>query len=324
MLRNNILLTFSDYGGKSDIGIYKKKKSREVIPVENINFITNESKIIARNLLNWIIVNNINSIYNYDLKVGVFNHVAIRNNENNEYLVELYLKDINDIIINRLKFWNWSSFNVNSVYYQLEKGNTNEFRNEYNFLCGDRYLKYKIVDCIISIKAGCFFQTNNVILQVMYNDIVNYLIQNSSYTFLDLYCGVGIMSLLVRNKFKSCIGIEVNPNSIDIANYNKIKNNINNCNFVCDTVEDIIDEIIDNVNLTDLVIFVNPPRRGLYKNVIKKLNSIKNKTKQILYLSCCKKTLDRDLRLFSYDSKILKEYEMFPNTSHKEYLVLLY
>jgi len=320
MLRNNILLTFSDYGGKSDVGIYKEKKSREVIPVENINFITNQSKIIARSLLNWIKVNNINSIYNYQLNVGIFNHLAIKNNEKDEYLIELYLKDINDVVLNRLKFWNWSSFKVKSVYYQIEQGNTNEFRDEYKFLCGDRYLTYKIRDCIISIKAGCFFQTNNIILQEMYNDIVSYLVKDNSYNFLDLYCGVGIMSLLVNNKFKNCTGIEVNPNSIDIANYNKSANNIKNCNFICGMVEDIIDDI----DLTDLVIFVNPPRRGLYENVIYKLNSIKNNTKQILYLSCCKKSLDRDLKLFDYDNKILKEYEMFPNTNHKEYLVLLY
>ena len=127
MLRNNILLTFSDYGGKSDVGIYKEKKSREVIPVENINFITNQSKIIARSLLNWIKVNNINSIYNYQLNVGIFNHLAIKNNEKDEYLIELYLKDINDVVLNRLKFWNWSSFKVKSVYYQIEQGNLQTF-----------------------------------------------------------------------------------------------------------------------------------------------------------------------------------------------------
>ena len=40
MVRNNILLTFSDYGGNSNIGIYKQKRSRELIPVEKIDFIT--------------------------------------------------------------------------------------------------------------------------------------------------------------------------------------------------------------------------------------------------------------------------------------------
>ena len=128
MVRNNILLTFSDYGGNSDIGIYKQKRSREVIPVEEINFITNQSKVIARNLLNWIKVNNIDSIYNYESKRGIFNHLALRNNENDKYLVEIYVKEINPIILNRLKFWNWDAFKVTSVYYQLEDGNTNEFK----------------------------------------------------------------------------------------------------------------------------------------------------------------------------------------------------
>jgi 23S rRNA (uracil1939-C5)-methyltransferase len=319
MVRNNILLTFSDYGGNSNIGIYRQKRSRELIPVEEIDFITNQSKIIARNLLIWIKVNNIDSIYNYDTKCGMFNHLALRNNENDEYLVEIYMKEINSIVLNRLKFWNWSAFKVKSVYYQLEEGNTNEFRKEYYYLWGDRYLNYNIADCKISIRAGCFFQTNNVVLQKMYKEIINYLLKDKDYNFLDLYCGVGIMSLLVNDKFKNCKGVEVNPNSIDIANYNKEVNNIKNCDFICNKVENVIDEL----NLDKLVIFLNPPRRGLYENVIHKLNSIKEKTKQILYLSCCKKTLDRDLNLFNYNYKILNEYNMFPNTNHKEYLVLL-
>lgn len=320
MLRNNILLTFSDYEGKTDIGIYKQKKSREVIPVENIDFITNQSKIIARNFLNWLKVNDINSVYNYDTKIGIFNHLAIRNNENDEYMVEIYIKNYNDIAINRVKYWNWDSFKVKSVYYQLEKGNTNEFRGEYKYLTGDRYLNYNILNRNISIKAGCFFQTNNIILQEMYTDIVNYLDKNNNFNFIDLYCGVGIMSLLVNDKFKFCYGIEVNENAINIANYNKINNNIKNCNFICEKVENVI----NSLDLMDLVIFVNPPRRGLYENVIEKLNSIKENTKQILYLSCCKKTLDRDLKLFNYKHQIIKEYNMFPGTGHKEYLVFLY
>lgn len=320
MVRNNILLTFSDYGGNSNIGIYKQKRSREVIPVEEIDFITNQSKIIARSLLNWIKVNNIDSIYNYETKTGIFNHMALRNNENDEYLVEIYVKEINPIVLNRLKFWNWAAFKVTSVYYQLEDGNTNEFRKEYNYLWGDRYLNYNISNCKISIKAGCFFQTNNIVLQQMYFEIINYMLKDKNYNFLDLYCGVGIMTLLVNDKFKNCKGIEVNPNSIDIANYNKEVNNIKNCDFICNKVENSIDEL----NLDNLVIFVNPPRRGLYENVIDKLNSIKENTKQILYLSCCKKTLERDLKLFNYNNEILREYEMFPGTNHKEYLVLLY
>ena len=318
MHRNNILLTFSDYGNNIDIGIYKRKKSREVIPVEDINLINLQTKIIARELLNWLKVNCINNIYNYEKDKGIFNHMAIRHNEKDEYMVELYLNECNDKVLNRLKFWNWNNYKVVSVYYQIIKNKN--FRNEYNFLFGDRYLKYKIMDYVFSIKGGCFFQTNNEVLQVMYNDVFNVLNKNAEYNFLDLYCGVGILSILVNKHFKNCLGIEINPNAIEIAKFNKFNNNIKNCEFYCDKVEDFI----SSIKINNLVIFINPPRRGVYENVIDKLNSIKNVTIQIVYLSCCKKTLDRDLKLLNYNSEIIKEYNMFPGTEHKEYLVRLY
>ena len=154
----------------------------------------------------------------------------------------------------------------------------------------------------------------------MYADIYDVLIKNDNYIFLDLYCGVGVMSLIMNDFYKKCIGVEINKNSIEIANYNKKINNSLKCNFICSSVEDII----NNLNYENLIIFVNPPRRGLYENVIKKLNKIKNKVKQVIYLSCCRKTLDRDLKLFDYNNKLLKSYNMFPNTNHYEYLVELF
>jgi 23S rRNA (uracil1939-C5)-methyltransferase len=320
MYRNNILLTFSDFNDKSEIGIYKMKKSREVIPVEAIDFISLETKQIARNLLNWIIVNNINSIYNYRKNAGIFNHLAIRHNNENEYLVEIYMHKFDITVINRLKFWNWANFNVKSVYYQIEDKNKNNFRDEYKLLCGDLYLYYKILDYKIAIKAGCFFQTNNSILLEMYSDIVNFFKKDKSYNLLDLYCGVGIISIVMSSYYNKCVGIEINQNAIDLAKYNMTNNNISNCDFLCDRVEDIIND----TTLDKIIIFVNPPRSGLYENVINKINSLKQNVIQILYLSCCKKTLERDLQLFDYNHQMIKEYDMFPGTEHKEYLVYLY
>ena len=102
--------------------------------------------------------------------------------------------------------------------------------------------------------------------------------------------------LLVNNYYKSCKGIEINPNSINIANYNKLNNSIKNCEFLCGMVENIIDDI----NLDNLVIFINPPRRGIYENVVHKLNSIK---KKILFM----------LNFIGYDISLAKKNRVYFN-----------
>ena len=141
------------------------------------------------------------------------------------------------------------------------------------------------------------------------------------FYFLDLYCSSGILCLLVNKYFKKCIGIEINNNYIYIANYNKKINNSNNCEFICNNVENYINNI--NFNFNNLVIFINPSKNGINVNIINKLNLLKNKIKQILYLSNCKKTLDHDLNLFNFNNKILEEFNIIEDINYKEYLVLL-
>ena len=321
MYRNNILLTFSDFNGEKNLGIYKKKKTREVIKIDYINFINNSFKIIGNLILNLIKKNNY-SIYNYEKNDGIFNHLTIRNNEKNEILLEFYINDINLNVLNKLKYLNWNNYNVISIYYQLVK-NKNNSRKYFYFLYGNRFLKYNIFNYTFSICSGCFFQTNNQIINVMYKEIYEKIEKNKDYIFLDLYCGVGIMSILLSKYFKKCIGIEINKNSIKMANYNKISNN---CEFILGEVENTIENIINNIDYNNfkIIIFINPSRRGIYDSVIKKINNYKYNIKQILYLSCYEKSLNRDLLKFNFKNKLIKKYNMFPNTVHSEFLVELY
>ena len=55
MYRNNFIFTCSNFGNKSEIGIYKKKKSREVIPCEEIGIANPRSRIIARQILSHLV-----------------------------------------------------------------------------------------------------------------------------------------------------------------------------------------------------------------------------------------------------------------------------
>ena len=101
-----------------------------------------------------------------------------------------------------------------------------------------------------------------------------------------------------------------------------LQNNIKNCEYICSSVEDIISSLTRKIS-EKVTIFINPPRSGLLKNVIDELNFIKSYVKQIVYLSCSEKTLERDLRLFDYSHTIIKKYNMFIDTGHIETLVTL-
>ena len=59
MYRNNFIFTFSDFNNIPEVGIYKKKKSRELIPCEEISIANPKSKEIVRDFLSWLNKHNI-------------------------------------------------------------------------------------------------------------------------------------------------------------------------------------------------------------------------------------------------------------------------
>ena len=195
MYRNNFIFTFSNFGNKSEIGIYKQKKSRELIPCEDITIALPKSKIIVRNFLNWLILNKLDYIYDCETKKGFLHNISVRNNSKDEFMIELYLKNniAIDAFIEKIKNFNFSDYNIVSVYTQIFDYHHN-FRDKYIKIYGNDFLDYHFENKIISIYPGAFFQTNNNILFQMYEDIID-ITDKTTNIFMDLYCGVGVMSI---------------------------------------------------------------------------------------------------------------------------------
>lgn len=322
MYRNNFIFTFSNFNEISEIGIYKTKGSRELIPCEEITLANPASKVIVRHFLNWLIKNEDDKIYDFSSNLGYLHNISVRNNNKGEFMLEIYLHNNKDIAeyIDKMKMFDFKKYNIISVHCQIFDKH-HDFRGSYFKIYGTNYLNYYFEGYTISIFPGTFFQTNNDILFDMYNDVISFL-EKGTEIFLDLYCGVGVMSILVNKYFSKCYGIEINKNSIDIAIMNSSQNNITNCEYICSPVENIIDKIVNKIS-GEATIFINPPRSGLRTEVIAELNKVRSKIKQIVYLSCSLKTLKRDLLIFDYGYKIVKSYDMFIGTDHKEYLCIL-
>mgnify|MGYP003319881481 CR=1 FL=1 len=134
---------------------------------------------------------------------------------------------------------------------------------------------------------------------------------------IDLYCGVGSISLYISKYVNSVLGIEIIEDAIKDAKENAKLNNINNVDFICGDVSKLVD-----LNTDGNIVIVDPPRVGLDKHTIDVLNKIN--IDRLIYVSCDPMTLVRDLKLL--DEYIIKDVtlvDMFPNTHHVETVVLL-
>ena len=171
-------------------------------------------------------------------------------------------------------------------------------------------LKYRVSD-------KSFFQINTGTIKRLYDEIVRYGNFTGSERVIDLYCGVGSISLYVSRYVKSVLGIEIVKEAINDANYNKKINNIDNASFICSDVSKIIDKNIDG----DILI-VDPPRAGLDKHTREIINNAN--IKKIIYVSCDPMTLVRDIQeLDKYKLVEVSVVDMFPQTEHVECVSVL-
>ena len=172
-------------------------------------------------------------------------------------------------------------------------------------------LKYRVSD-------KSFFQINTSNICHLYDEVIRYGEFTGNERVIDLYCGVGSISLYISRYVKSVLGIEIVKEAIDDANYNKKINKINNATFICSDVAKIIDDKIECDTL-----IVDPPRAGLDKHTKSVINN--SNIKKVIYVSCDPMTLVRDLKdLDMYNLEKISIVDMFPQTCHVECASILH
>jgi 23S rRNA (uracil1939-C5)-methyltransferase len=172
----------------------------------------------------------------------------------------------------------------------------------------------------LRISPGSFSQIHLEQNQILIQTVLQYSGGKKEGSILDLYAGVGNLTLPLAMEAKQVVGIEENGLAIEDARYNMKRNGIRNCDFVHGRVEDVLINM-KKENLDCMVL--DPPRTGCRRvlNQMVRLNP-----KKIVYVSCEPTTFARDLRLLTqrgYSLQRLSLIDMFPQTYHMEVVGLL-
>ncbi|MBR5662429.1 MAG: class I SAM-dependent RNA methyltransferase [Bacilli bacterium] len=267
------------------IGFYQDK-SNDLVEVSNC--------LIAKDAINKLLP-ELN-------KIGISNgFIIVRCNYNDELLIIIDTDDKIDYDFAKLK----DNHKIAGVIINKRC----VLNNDYFF--------DKINNHLFKVSYNSFFQVNNLVAGEIFNIIENNIDENDEV--LDLYSGVGTLSITAANKAKHVIGVEMVPNAVKNALINKDVNKINNVDFMLGDVPKVISNIKNNI---DTIIF-DPPRKGLDTFTINyTLNKLPNK---IIYVSCNPITLVRDLKLLN-DKYIIKEVnilDMFSYSYHAETVCIL-
>ena len=199
--------------------------------------------------------------------------------------------------------------NLKEYFLSIYLNNIPVYKKEEGYInIGD--IKYRVSD-------KSFFQINTKSIEKLYNLIIKYGNFSKNDKVIDLYCGVGSISIYISKYVNSVLGIEIIPKAIDDAKENAKINNIDNVKFICGDVAKLIDK-----NISGDVLIVDPPRTGLDTYTCSIINN--SKIKKLIYVSCDPMTLVRDIKnLDKYEFKDITLVDMFPQTHHIESVILL-
>ena len=194
---------------------------------------------------------------------------------------------------------------------------------KYRTLWGRDYLMDTLCGLEFKLSVPSFYQVNRDQAEALYGKALDYAGLTGRETVLDLYCGIGTITLCLAKRAGRVIGAEIVPAAIRDAKENAARNHIENAEFFCGDAAETAARL-EAEGLRPDVITVDPPRKGLAPEVIGSIAAMG--PERVVYVSCDPATLARDLAIFSsagYAPLSATAVDMFPRTEHVETVVLL-
>lgn len=297
---------------------------------------------IILNIIRKAIIKYNLSVYNKNANEGVFREVLMRcgnvsneisltyiiNDENYEKNLETY-KMFDNYIVEKCSKCLQAPHKISTSTLNINTGNTNVlFGNKNIILRGTGSIEDIIGDIKYRISPESFYQVNMRMTKSLYDKVLEYADFTGNENVLDLYCGIGTISLYMAGKVKNVLGVEIVEKAVENAKSNATLNDISNARFICLDASKITKDIISSnaAGLNFDTVVVDPPRKGLDKATIDLIRDID--PKKIIYVSCDPATLSRDIDILcNIDKKYIVQrfasVDMFPHTMHIETVMSL-
>ena len=272
-----------------------------------------ESTSLANDQISAIAIEIRNILREIDAKAFDLKTLLIRNDQHNNIVAQLYVKDENFPPIDEkiIKSLNLKGF---ELIYSNPKSPASVITKKLQTY-GDTSLSDTILKVPFNYAVDGFFQINLPVYEQALKDMKKWVIKDKPT--VDLYSGVGTIGLTIGGDNITLI----ESNELAVA---EMKRNISllkrekNAEAILAPSEKVLDYIT-----SESMIIVDPPRAGLHDDVI--FNLLEKTPERIIYLSCNPVTQARDVAKLAekYGIKYHRGYNFFPRTPHIEHLVIL-
>lgn len=176
-------------------------------------------------------------------------------------------------------------------------------------------------DLTFRVRNETFVQTNYRQMLHLYGTALDMLQPGEGDRVLDLYAGIGTISLAVARRAAAVTEIEENPHAVTLARLAAQINGRTNVEWAPGRVEDALRDVRAGDHEAAVL---DPPRAGCDPRAIAEL--LRLQPGRIVYVSCDPATHARDLALLvqgGYRVRRAAIVDMFPHTYHVESVALL-
>ena len=210
-----------------------------------------------------------------------------------------------------------------SIVQNINMDSTNVVLGRKNtILWGEGFITDVIEGLRFRISPFSFFQVNPMQTKVLYSKVLEYAGLDGTQTVLDLFCGIGTISLYLARSAKFVYGVEEVQQAVQDAQANAKLNNMLNVSFICDDATTVFEKLPSGKKID--VVVVDPPRKGCEPKLLEGV--LRLSPERIIYVSCNPATLARDVKQLAqggYELIEAQPVDMFPHTGHVETVVLL-
>ena len=265
------------------------------------------------------------SVYNESSHTGLLRHIYVRRGAvSKQILVCLVCNGEKlpkvDALLSRLQ--RIPGFTTLVLSVNTKKGNA-VLGDKFVTLYGPGYIEDTLCGLNFRLSPRSFYQVNHHQAQRLYETAISLAGIAKEDTVLDLYCGVGTITLAMASAAGKVIGVEVIPQAVEDARDNAHRNGIENAEFFCGDAGQAALELEKNGVRPDVVV-VDPPRKGLNADTIEALSRMA--PRRIVYVSCDPATLARDVALLKqrgYTLQSAAALDLFPKCAHVESICCL-
>jgi 23S rRNA (uracil1939-C5)-methyltransferase len=318
--RNKMEFSFNVADSSFRLGLHERGRFDSIFDVEQCHLQSESSNRIVAAVREWVVANEV-PVYDIMEQIGYMRFLVVREGKRTGQIMVNVVTNLGPLPDQGglIELLTKTVPEITTVLHSQtgSKGNVAVGEIE-TVLTGPGYIEEQLFDKRFRIRSNSFFQTNSNQAERLYQTGFDMLSASPDDRIMDLYCGTGTIGLLLADRVKEVIGVELVEDAVRAAHQNAELNNVTNISFYQGHVKEYLRTEAADAGEIHAVI-VDPPRAGMNPKALRRL--IRMHPPKLLYISCNPATFARDaaeLTKQGYQLPAVQPVDMFPHTMHVE------